>query len=71
LSISVNALMSLTPSHTRRILLIFDELPSLQRLPYLPEAFAEARKFGGCLVAGMQSISQLRKIYGNHAADYL
>jgi len=61
--------MSLTPSPTRRIWIILDELPSLQRLPYLPEAFAEARKFGGCLVAGMQSISQLRKIYGNHAAE--
>ena len=69
LDIAANALMSLTPSHTRRIWIIFDELPSLQRLPYLPEAFAEARKFGGCLVAGMQSISQLRKIYGIHAAE--
>jgi len=49
--------------------MIFDELPSLQRLPYLPEAFAESRKFGGCLVAGMQSNSQLRNIYGNHAAE--
>ena len=49
--------------------MVFDELPSLQRLPYLPEAFAEARKFGGCLIAGMQSIAQLRKIYGNHAAE--
>lgn len=69
LDIAANALMSLVPSNTRRVWLIFDELPSLQRLPYLPEAFAEARKFGGCLVAGMQSISQLRKIYGNHAAE--
>ena len=69
LDIAANALMSLTPSNTRRIWMIFDELPSLQRLPYLPGAFAEARKFGGCLVAGMQSISQLRKEYGNHAAE--
>jgi len=69
LDIAANALMSLTPSNTRRIWMIFDELPSLQRLPYLPEAFAESRKFGGCLVAGMQSISQLRNIYGNHAAE--
>lgn len=69
LDIAANALMSLTPSDTRRIWMIFDELPSLQRLPYLPGAFAEARKFGGCLIAGMQSISQLRKEYGNHAAE--
>jgi type IV secretory pathway TraG/TraD family ATPase VirD4 len=69
LDITVNALMSLTPSNTRKIWVILDELPSLQRLPYLPEACAEARKFGGCIVLGMQSIAQLRKIYGNHAAE--
>ena len=69
LDIAANALMSLKPSNERRIWMIFDELPSLQRLPYLPESFAEARKFGGCLVAGMQSISQLRKIYGQNAAE--
>jgi type IV secretory pathway TraG/TraD family ATPase VirD4 len=69
LDIPANSLMSLTPSDTRRIWMIFGELPSFQRLPYLPGAFAEARKFGGCLVAGMQSISQLRKEYGNHAAE--
>lgn len=69
LDIAANSLMSLTPSHERRIWMIFDELPSLQRLPYLPESFAEARKFGGCLVAGMQSIAQLRKIYGENAAE--
>ena len=69
LDLAANALMSLTPSIERRIWLIFDELPSLHKLPYLPEAFAESRKFGGCLVAGMQSIAQLRKIYGQNAAE--
>jgi type IV conjugative transfer system coupling protein TraD len=69
LDLAANALMSLTPSHTRRIWLIFDELASLHKLPYLPNAFAQSRKFGGCLVAGIQSISQLRKVYGHHAAD--
>lgn len=69
LDLAANALMSLTPSNTRRIWIIFDELPSLHKLPYLPEAFAESRKFGGCLVAGMQSIAQLRKIYGQNAAE--
>ena len=69
LDLASNALMSLTPLSSRRIWIVLDELPSLQRLPYLPEAFAEARKFGGCLIAGMQSIAQLRKIYGNHAAE--
>lgn len=69
LDIAANALMSLAPSQKRRIWIIFDELPSLHKLPYLPEAFAESRKFGGCLIAGMQSIAQLRKIYGQNAAE--
>ena len=69
LDLAANSLMSLTPSRTRRIWLIFDELASLHKLPYLPNAFAQSRKFGGCLVAGIQSISQLRKVYGQHAAD--
>jgi len=69
LDLAANSLMSLTPSYTRRIWLIFDELASLHKLPYLPNAFAQSRKFGGCLVAGVQSISQLRKVYGQYAAD--
>lgn len=69
LDLAANSLMSLTPSYKRRIWLIFDELASLHKLPYLPNAFAQSRKFGGCLVAGVQSIAQLRKVYGQHAAD--
>jgi type IV conjugative transfer system coupling protein TraD len=69
LDLAVNSLLSLTPSYTRRIWLFFDELASLHKLPYLPSAFAQSRKFGGCLVAGVQSIAQLRKVYGQNAAD--
>ncbi len=69
LDIAANSLLSLAPSYTRRIWLFFDELASLHKLPYLPNAFAQSRKFGGCLVAGVQSIAQLRKVYGQHAAD--
>jgi type IV secretory pathway TraG/TraD family ATPase VirD4 len=32
-------------------------------------ALAETRKFGGCLVAGVQSIAQLRDIYGFNGAE--
>jgi type IV conjugative transfer system coupling protein TraD len=69
LDLVANSLMSLKPSRSRRIWIIIDELPSLHKLPYLTEAFAESRKFGGCLVAGLQSISQLKKIYGQNAAE--
>lgn len=69
LDIAANELMSLEPSDTRRIWLIFDELTSLHKLPYLNSAFAESRKFGGCLIIGIQSIAQLREVYGQNGAE--
>ncbi|HAT1865085.1 TPA: type IV conjugative transfer system coupling protein TraD [Legionella pneumophila] len=58
------ALLSLTPDRNRRIWFICDELPSLHKLPLLGETIAEIRKFGGCFLLGMQSFSQLTKVYG-------
>ncbi|MDF1931759.1 type IV secretion system DNA-binding domain-containing protein [Legionella pneumophila] len=57
-------LLSLTPNPNRRIWFICDELPSLHKLPLLGETIAEVRKFGGCFLLGMQSFSQLTKVYG-------
>lgn len=57
-------LLSLTPNPDRRIWFICDELPSLHKLPLLGETIAEVRKFGGCFLLGMQSFSQLTKVYG-------
>ncbi|STX81702.1 conjugative transfer protein TraD [Legionella busanensis] len=57
-------LLSLTPNSHRRIWFICDELPSLHKLPLLGETIAEVRKFGGCFLLGMQSFSQLTKVYG-------
>lgn len=62
------ALLSLPENHERRIWFIVDELPSLHRLPQLPETIAEVRKFGGCFVLGMQSFAQLEKTYGRNSA---
>ncbi|HAU0297855.1 TPA: type IV conjugative transfer system coupling protein TraD [Legionella pneumophila] len=58
------ALLSLAPDRNRRIWFICDELPSLHKLPLLGETIAEVRKFGGCFLLGMQSFSQLTKVYG-------
>ena len=60
--------MSLPENQERRIWFIVDELPSLHRLPQLPETIAEVRKFGGCFVLGMQSFAQLEKTYGRNSA---
>jgi type IV conjugative transfer system coupling protein TraD len=62
------ALLSLPPDRNRRIWFICDELPSLHKLPLLGETIAEVRKFGGCFLLGMQSFSQLSKVYGQSGA---
>lgn len=61
-------LLSLPEDYNRRIWFVVDEMPTLNRLPYLPETVAEVRKFGGCFVIGMQSYAQLDKTYGRDAA---
>ncbi|MHB1949817.1 MAG: type IV conjugative transfer system coupling protein TraD, partial [Gammaproteobacteria bacterium] len=68
IDIAVNALLSLTPNPNRRIWLILDELTSLQPLPYLTQTLSESRKFGGCLVIGIQNFAQLAKLYGHDGA---
>lgn len=65
LDIAVNSLLSLTPSNERRIWLILDELASLHQLPYLTQTLSESRKFGGCIVIGIQNYAQLAKQYGH------
>jgi len=69
LSMASISLLSLSENHERRIWFICDELPSLHKLPQLGESIAEVRKFGGCFVLGMQSYSQLKKVYGQSAAS--
>ena len=69
LAIASTSILGLTENEDRRIWVIGDEIPSLHKLPELPETIAEVRKFGGCYVLGMQSVAQLRKVYGKNAAD--
>lgn len=68
IDIAVNALLSLEPNSKRRIWLILDELTSLQPLPYLTQTLSESRKFGGCVVIGIQNYAQLAKLYGQDGA---
>ena len=62
------ALLGLPENENRRLWFILDEMPTLHRLPELPETIAEVRKFGGCYLIGIQSFAQLQKIYGSNAA---
>lgn len=58
--------MELGADPNRRLWFIIDELPALKRLPSLPTALSEFRKYGGCIMAGVQSVNQLYKIYGQY-----
>jgi len=66
LSIAMRALMDKSPSQDRKVWFIIDELPSLNVLNDLPRALSELRKYGGCCVLGIQDLSQLDELYGQH-----
>jgi type IV conjugative transfer system coupling protein TraD len=69
LAMACLTMLSLEPNSKRRIWFVCDELPSLHKLPLLGETIAEVRKFGGCFLLGMQSFSQLEKVYGRSGAQ--
>lgn len=68
LDIAARSVLTLPPSSDRRIWVVVDELASLGRVQSLQNFLANARKFGGCVVAGIQSLSQLRSRYGRDVA---
>lgn len=68
-SLFSTALMSQERDLDRSTWFVLDELPSINRLPGLENAMAEARQFGACFVIGIQAVSQLRDIYGPDASD--
>ncbi|HDC4302272.1 type IV conjugative transfer system coupling protein TraD [Enterobacter kobei] len=67
-SLATLMLQSMGENSVRRVWFIIDEAPSLQRIPELAETLAEARKFGGCFVLGMQNMAQLVHVYGRELA---
>ncbi|MBA3814739.1 MAG: type IV secretion system DNA-binding domain-containing protein [Alphaproteobacteria bacterium] len=66
---AINALMVLPENYDRRLWFVIDELAALQRLPRLQMGLAEARKYGGCILAGFQSKPQLEEIYSRNGAE--
>ena len=71
IQVFAQAMMDLPANMDKRLWLIIDELPSLQKVDALLDYVAQARKNGGCTVVGFQTISQLIDIYGEHAAHAL
>lgn len=69
LDIAIRGVMNLPPVREPRFWLVVDELPSLQKIEALQTAVAETRKYGLCGVFGMQSVSQMRELYGRDGAQ--
>ena len=69
LGLVMQGVQSLNQDSDRRIWIVMDELASLHRLEMLSDTMADIRKFGGCVAIGIQSISQLQFLYGNHEAE--
>ncbi|MGC0860122.1 type IV conjugative transfer system coupling protein TraD [Pantoea agglomerans] len=68
LSLATLLLQSMGENSERRVWFVGDEIASLQKIPEFNETLAEARKFGGCFVIGIQNMPQLIHIYGREMA---
>jgi Type IV secretion-system coupling protein DNA-binding domain len=67
--LGVFELLSMPTSDTRRMWFFLDELDALGRIQGLKDAMVRTRKKGGCIVAGIQSIAQVRAVYGDAEAQ--
>lgn len=65
---AIKSVLDLEPIHTERIWFFVDELPTLQKLDILKLALTNTRKYGLCMVIGVQDFSQLYEIYGHDLA---
>lgn len=63
------SVLSLPPSFSRRIWLVLDEFASLGKVDQMENFLTNSRKNGGCAVLGMQSIAQVRDLYGREASQ--
>ncbi|WP_440618016.1 type IV secretion system DNA-binding domain-containing protein, partial [Cysteiniphilum sp. 6C5] len=68
LGMALKSIQSLQPNSSRRVWVIMDEKASLNRLEGFSDIVADIRKFGGCVVLGLQSHSQVNFIYGRDEA---
>ena len=50
---------------------VMDELPAMQKIPSLAMVLAQGRKYGACMIAGIQNIAQLERIYGPASSQEL
>jgi type IV conjugative transfer system coupling protein TraD len=64
--LSLCQLLDIGIKEDRRLWFIIDELASLGKLPALPTLMSEGRKYGSCIICGLQSLNQLYSLYGQY-----
>ena len=69
LDIASRTILALPASKTRRVWLIIDEFASIGKVQSIEAVATKARKMGGCLLLGLQSVSQLQDRYGDKTAQ--
>ncbi|WP_255469798.1 type IV secretion system DNA-binding domain-containing protein [Paracoccus sp. FO-3] len=67
--VAANALMTCEERREPSLWFFLDEVPTLNRLPFLVAKLAEVRQFGGAFVLGYQVYAQLEDIYGEKGAQ--
>jgi len=65
------AVLSLPPSHERRVIFALDELPLLGKVQSIIDLATNGRKHGSVLFAGLQTVAQVRESYGKETAQTL
>ena len=69
-SLTVTALLSRDVEQSKKTTwVILDEFASLGKMDTLAQSPTRLRKFGGCMVIGMQQVSQIESIYGPEDAQ--
>lgn len=69
LDIAARTILSMQADPKRRVWLIIDEFASIGKVQSIEAVATKARKVGGCLVIGIQAVSQLKDRYGEHSAQ--
>ena len=69
LDIAARTILALPASTERRVWLIIDEFASIGKVQSIEAVATKARKMGGCLLLGLQSVSQLKDRYGDNTAQ--
>lgn len=69
LDVAARTILAMPASPTRRVWLIIDEFASIGKVQSIEAVATKARKMGGCLLLGLQSVSQLQDRYGDKGAQ--